>query len=173
MYPAFPPVDVHITYVLYIYLLCMISLVLLYKKSPSMQPPLRRYFYPFFTIVFLHFRFKDVFSHRGHPVRLVGLCHIFQFLPVHGRGGEPYLMIKWFDLHVLLLSPFPLSLAYLFSTTSSPTRVSTILPIISISSQAVRLCRSIFLMHPSRPISGPLVIRIRSCSMTPMEVATI
>lgn len=46
MYPAFPPVDVHITYVLYIYLLCMISLVLLYKKSPSMQPP--------YAAIFIH-----------------------------------------------------------------------------------------------------------------------
>lgn len=38
MYPAFPPVDVHTAYVLYISLLCTISLVLLYKKSLLNNP---------------------------------------------------------------------------------------------------------------------------------------
>lgn len=42
MYPAFPPVDIHTAYVLYIPLLCTISLVLLYKNRAScyfFKPP--------------------------------------------------------------------------------------------------------------------------------------
>ena len=42
MSPAFPPVDIHTAYVLYIPLLCTISLVLLYKNRAScyfFKPP--------------------------------------------------------------------------------------------------------------------------------------
>lgn len=58
MYLAFPPVDVHNVHILYISLLCTISLVLLYKNKTTyyLFTPL------FLSIPYLHFRLKDVYS---------------------------------------------------------------------------------------------------------------
>lgn len=59
MYPAFPPVVIHTTYILYISLLCTILLVLLYKNRTTYhhsKPP----FCPFLTIQFPHIRLQDV-----------------------------------------------------------------------------------------------------------------
>ncbi len=79
MHLAFLAVDIHTAYVLSISLLCTISLVLLYKTGLTITF-LSRYFCPFFTIVFLHYRLKDVVSIKTNATVIAKTTCLFCFI---------------------------------------------------------------------------------------------
>lgn len=83
--------------------------------------------------------------------------HIYFSTKIRAPNGSHFSSLFLF----LLFSYLPFTLAgisalpYVFATISNPTCTFCSLPNISISSQALRLCRSIFRMYPSMPLRGP------------------
>ena len=155
MYSTFPPVDIHTTCVLYISLLCTISLVLLYKNRASY----RLFEPPFLSIPYNHFSPLPSQRHSRQPLTSSLYQMQLSYIPspaVHCRTGKPYLIFKWcyfcfqnilpLFLHSFCIShkirspmdsycifSFIFPRAATFATISSPTCVSTFLPNISTS----------------------------------------